>query len=109
MPKFLIPTVRDQLSRGGNADKAIFGLAAWCVLFEQADEPGFENVLIDEQLGVMKERALKSGSENPLGFLSYGLVFGDLVHNETFVKTYQRHLDHIRLHGIRAAVKSLIQ
>lgn len=109
MPKFLIPTVRDQLSRGGNADKAIFGLAAWCVLFERADQPGFENVLIDEQLGAMKERALRSAGENPLEFLSYGLVFGDLVHNETFVKTYQHHLDHIRLQGIRAAVKSLIQ
>jgi Mannitol-1-phosphate/altronate dehydrogenases len=109
MPKFLIPTVRDQLSRGGHADKAIFGLAAWCVLFEKAEQPGYEGVLIDEQLAAMKERAIKSANENPMEFLSYGLVFGDLIHNKTFVKTYQRHLDTIRQHGIQLAVKSLIK
>jgi Mannitol-1-phosphate/altronate dehydrogenases len=106
MPKFLVPTVRDQLSRGGNADKAIFGLAAWCVLFAKVDETGFENVLIDEQLSTMKARAL---SEDPMAFLTYELVFGDLIYNETFVKTYQRHLENIRLNGIHSAVKSLIK
>ncbi|WP_018625893.1 mannitol dehydrogenase family protein [Niabella aurantiaca] len=108
MPKFLIPTVKDQLDRGGDAEKAIFGLAAWCVLFEREGEPGFENVLIDEQRDKMKERAMNS-TEDPLAFLSHTLVFGDLMQNEKFVKIYQSHLDRIRTQGIQSAVQYLLQ
>ena len=88
LPKFLLPTLRDNLARGGNIRMATFVLAAWCYYSDRSvDETGRRIEVIDS-LSDQLHRAATRTENNHTSFLQQRDIFGDLADNESFVREY---------------------
>ncbi len=88
LPKFLIPTLRENLENGGSIKYATFILAAWCYYSDKGiDENGEPLEIIDEQK-VELHQAAKDTESDLKAFLDQSEIFGDLIENERFVKEY---------------------
>ncbi len=109
LPKFLIPTIREQLEHNGPVNRSTFVLAAWCRLMELSGQEGFNYGLRDEMLELLTNNAKLSANDDPLMFISISAVFGELINNERFVNTYLSSIENIRRNGIHKAVKNLIK
>jgi len=88
LPKFLMPTLRENLDTGGSIEYATFILAAWCYYSDKnMDENGVSLEIIDVQKDELHQAAV--GTEgNWKTFLNQPEIFGDLIENEKFVKEY---------------------
>lgn len=88
LPKFLIPTLRENLNNGGRIQYATFILAAWCYYSDKGiNENGEALEIIDEQKETLHQVA--QGTENNWSaFLYQSEIFGNLSDNERFVSTY---------------------
>ncbi len=92
LPKFLIPTLQENLAKGGSIDYASLILAAWCYY---SDKEVNENKVTLEIIDVKKaalHQAASQTTNNPLSFLELTEVFGKLVENERFTKRYSAFL-----------------
>ena len=110
LPKFLIPTIRENLEKDGSIQYATLVLAAWCFYSdEQKNQKGEPLEIID----VMKNelhRAAAATSENPTAFLELETIFDDLRRNTRFSETYRamiRKLYHTR--DIRSLMKTMVE
>jgi len=109
LPKFLIPTIREQLERNGPVEYSALILAAWCRLLELHGQEGNNYQFHDEMLDILKKNAKSSAEDGPILFLQISNVFGDLVNNDRFVETYLNSLENIRESGIKKIVNQLIE
>ncbi len=88
LPKFLIPTIQDNLAKGGSIEYATLILAAWCYY---SDKGVNENEVSLEIIDVKKEalhHTARTTKNNPLGFLSQTEIFGNLAKNDRFARKY---------------------
>jgi len=108
IPKFLLPTIKEQLEREGPVLCSALIIAAWCHYLELAGSEGHDSEILD----VMKEQlisgAKSSIDENPLAFLKIKSVFGKLAQSKGFVNTYLPMIDQLRKHGIEETIRDLI-
>ncbi|MDO9580708.1 MAG: mannitol dehydrogenase family protein [Bacteroidales bacterium] len=107
LPKFLIPTIKEQLEIGGPIKKGTLILAAWCRYMELAGTSGYDYEVMDEMQAVLKEGAKASAGGDPLAFLKIKTVFGDLVNSKHFVDTYLVLIDSIREYGVTHTIGQL--
>ncbi|MEM8487039.1 MAG: mannitol dehydrogenase family protein [Bacteroidota bacterium] len=95
LPKFLIPTLRENLHRGGSIKYATLILAAWCFYSDkQANQHGAPLEIID----VMREQlheAAQGTAQDPLSFLRLYTIFGDLIDHKQFVDAYTDMIHHL--------------
>ena len=95
LPKFLIPTIQENLENGGPIQYATFLLAAWCYYSDKGqDENGQPIKIIDAQKIELHE-ASKHTESNWTSFLKLRDIFGDLTENEIFIKEYTHHVQAI--------------
>ncbi len=88
LPKFLIPTLKENLENDGSIAYATFILAAWCYYSDKGmDENGEPLTIIDVQKDQLHQTAKKTEG-NWTAFLQQPDIFGDLVQNERFVQQY---------------------
>lgn len=88
LPKFLIPTLRDNLISGGSIKFATFIVAAWCYYSDhQVNEKGEDLDIMDVSKSQLHLAAAKTKTD-ALSFLKLPEIFGDLIGNERFVKEY---------------------
>ena len=88
LPKFLIPTLIENLKMNGSIQYATFVLAAWCYYNDrQTNEKGEELEIIDVQKEKLHQIA-KNTEKDWLAFIRQSELFGDLVNNETFTVEY---------------------
>ncbi len=106
IPKFLLPTVRDQLNAGGSVSRSAFVVAAWCRYAEGNDEAGNEYPIEDDMKGVVQGAALRS-RRDPLAFLRIEPVFGDLVQARRFTEAYSDALQSIYRKGVAASIRQM--
>ncbi|NMC38410.1 MAG: mannitol dehydrogenase family protein [Bacteroidales bacterium] len=92
IPKFLLPTIHDQLRRGAPVERSALVIAAWCRYAEGFDENGSKYQIEDEMSDILQEKAIASHL-NPLAFLEIEKVFGDIIRSERFTKAYLRSLN----------------
>ena len=106
IPGWLLPVVREQLATGGRITNSAAIVASWARYAEGVDEQGepIEVVdrLRDELVPLARQRA-----EDPLAFLRYTPLFGDLAADERFVSEYLAALDSLVEKGARATVEAL--
>ena len=88
LPKFLIPTIQDNLAIGGSIEFATFVLAAWCFYSDIGRNEKEELLEIIDEKKEALHQAAKQTQNNPLGFLSLQEVFGKLMENERFTNKY---------------------
>ncbi len=109
LPKFLIPTIRENLDRGGDIRLGTFILAAWCYYSDkQVDEHNQALQIIDEQ----KEQLHRAAQGTPTdwtSFLQQPELFGDLPENQRFVEEYTRAVQSVYREGdIRQLMQGLL-
>ncbi len=101
-PKFLLPTVRAQLSDGGPIDRCAMALAGWCLYLSSNPQPS-----PDPQLTLAVEHAT-AALDDPHRFLSFTEVFGnDLASNSAFGEAFSNALIALRANGVQSAVAAL--
>jgi mannitol 2-dehydrogenase len=104
IPKFLLPTIREQLAAGGPVEISAFVVAAWCRYSEGTDESGNRYILMDDMSEVLQERALNS-RKDPLAFLKIESIFGSLANSGKFTESYINALHSIYRAGVTEYIK----
>jgi mannitol 2-dehydrogenase len=104
MPKFLLPTVREQVKAGGPVECSALVIAAWCRYCEGFDEAGNKYPIEDEMKEILHEKALSSHLD-PLSFLRIEPIFGDLINSKRFTKAYVNALQCLYQKGVIACLK----
>lgn len=109
-PKFLIPTIRDQLAALGNFHLSAFALACWCEYLNGVDESGSR---IDHSPDPGLAKAIhwaNKSIENPAAFLDFEEVFGhDLRESELFASTFCDALSELRRNGVRSTIETKLR
>ncbi|WP_214323820.1 mannitol dehydrogenase family protein [Nonomuraea sediminis] len=106
IPKFLLPVVREQLSRGGTVTRAAAVVASWARYAEGVDEAG-EPITVVDPLKDQLMAAARTQRRHPTAFIENRELFGDLVDDERFVEPYLRALESLHTNGARATVRQL--
>jgi mannitol 2-dehydrogenase len=109
IPKFLLPTIMEQLERGGEIKRSVLVIAAWCRYLELADTKGHDYEIEDKMGVVLRTEALASISDDPLAFLKIETIFNDLTRSKRFVDTYLLIMNSIRKNGIAETIRNLNQ
>ncbi len=107
VPQFLLPVLRDNLTRGGEIRRSAAVLAGWARAAEGADDAGLPLALVDPRATELGARADRQAAE-PLAFLADPDVFGDLASDERFAAAYREALTSLRTRGARATVQRLV-
>ncbi len=104
IPKFILPTVREQLQRGGPTKRASLVIASWCRAMAGTDDQGSKIEVMDPMAGVLSEHARAAGTD-PQKFLDVREVFGDdLPRSEVLVEQVREALESLNEQG---AMKTL--
>lgn len=108
-PKFLLPTVRAQLARGGPIELSALALAGWCsYLVGVADNGAAISHASDPDLETARSYAAASAME-PANFLAYRPVFGDdLALEPRFVEAFGNALRSLRSTGVRSTLDTFL-
>jgi mannitol 2-dehydrogenase len=109
IPKFLLPTIKEQLERGGEIKRSVVVIAAWCRYLELAGTQGHDYEIEDKMRVILRYNARASVSKDPLAFLKIETIFNDLVHSQRFVDTYLPIINSIRKYGIDETIRNLNQ
>ena len=104
MPKFVLPTVRDNLAAGGPIRLGTAMCAAWSLGAAGTDESG-NPIPVADDLRPLAERQ-EAGEET--AFIGNAEIFGDLAANERFAATYAEELAALRAQGARARLRALV-
>ncbi|NER17615.1 mannitol dehydrogenase family protein [Spongiivirga citrea] len=88
LPKFLIPTLHENLAAGGSFKFATLVLAAWCYYSDkQLDQHGKPLEIIDAMSNELHNMASET-KDDPLAFIKQESLFGDLAKKDSFASTY---------------------
>jgi len=108
LPKFLIPTIRENLETDGSIQYATFILAAWCYYSDKGkDQNGKSLEIIDAEKDTL-HHAAKNTNSNSIAFLNQAEIFGDLVDNNRFVEEYRTIVKNIYQNNIRSLMARLL-
>ncbi len=101
IPKFILPTIREQLQRGGPTRRASLVIASWCRAMAGTDDQGAKIEVQDPMAGVLSESARVAGRD-PEKFLAVREVFGeDLPQSMVFVEQVREALESLYDQGAR--------
>ena len=105
IPKWLLPVVRDALSKGGPVRRSALVVAAWARYAEGVDEDGQPIEIVDHRRDKIMERA-KEQELRPAGLPARPRPVRDLVEDERFTKEYLEALESLHEHGARATLEA---
>ncbi|MCB9946745.1 MAG: mannitol dehydrogenase family protein [Rhodospirillaceae bacterium] len=101
IPKFVLPTLSEQLSRGGPTKRLSLVIASWCRAMAGTDDQGAPIAVADPMAAQLSERARASGRD-PRAFLAVREVFGeDLPQSAVFVDQVRDALESLHDLGAR--------
>jgi mannitol 2-dehydrogenase len=104
IPKFILPTVREQLQRGGPTRRASLVIASWCRAMAGADDQGAKIEILDPMAGTLSERA-RAAERDPRKFLNIKEVFAeDLPQSEVLVEQVREALESLYDQGARKSL-----
>lgn len=95
LPKFLIPTIQDNLANGGSIEYATLVIAAWCYYSDkEKNEKNEPLTIIDKRKDKLHQFA-KQTKNDWTAFLNQTELFGRLVENEIFITEYLKAIQSI--------------
>jgi len=109
LPKFLIPTIQDNLASGGSIDRSTLILAAWCFYSDkEMNEKNEPLEIIDTQKDKLHQAAAASKNDL-LEFLRLQDIFGNLIDNKRFTDRYKEMITLVyEREDIRGIMKEMI-
>ena len=105
IPKFLLPSVRDNLAHGGPIEQSALVIAAWARYAEGVDDAGRPVEVVDPLREQLMAAAARQRDE-PTAFLAQREIFGDLVDDTRFTEAYLRALASLHTVGARGTVEA---
>ncbi len=107
-PKFLMPTIANQLAHDGPVRLAALALAGWCEYLRLGSDPaGDIELSADPALEQAVEHA-RNSADDPAAFLAFELVFDPSLRTGAFADSFVTAVDSIRANGVRAAIDATI-
>lgn len=88
LPKFLIPTIHENLASGGSIEYATLVIAAWCYISDKQIDKNQRPVEIIDALSEKLHQEAKQTKTDPMAFVKQESIFGNLADNERFKKLY---------------------
>ncbi|MBT8099966.1 MAG: mannitol dehydrogenase family protein, partial [Gammaproteobacteria bacterium] len=106
-PKFIIPSIADRLSAGGNVDGLALVSALWCRYCYGTTESGTEIEANDPNWDRLQSVA-REARNNPCAWLAMDDVYGDVGRNERFACAFTTALNSIWRDGVETAMQRYI-
>lgn len=94
IPKFLLPTIKDQIQKGKSTDKSILVLASWYCYIQSVNDASDIN---DEMSIILFKKVHNPSQKGYVDFLEIDSVFGNLASNESFVHQFELAVDQLKL------------
>jgi mannitol 2-dehydrogenase len=108
IPTFVLPSVSEQLERGGPIGRLCFTVACWFRCLAGTDEQGRALTIVDRRAAELQRLALKGGKD-PGPLLSVKEIFGDrLAASPVFRGQVGRALRSLYEQGARASLAGLL-
>ena len=107
MPKFVLGTVRDNLTAGGPIRLGTAMVAAWALGSEGHDENGGAIVVDDPLAEELRHLMAAQRAGHGTAFICHEGIFGGLATNERFRRTFVEELGALRRQGARARLRTL--
>ena len=92
MPKFILPSIAEQLEHGGPIRRLTLCVASWIRFLSAVDEQGKE-IPIDDPQAARLTGAIKANPRNPRPLLAMTDIFGNLGQSDRFVKELEELLN----------------
>ena len=109
IPKFVLPSITEQLHRGGQIKRLSFTVASWFRYLTGKDDQGKEMPIIDPMSKKLCECA-RSGGKDPQSLLSMREVFSEeLANSAVFVGQLRDALESFYDQGARATLAKYIE
>lgn len=108
IPTWLLPVVRHQLGTGGEITRSALVVAAWARYVEGVDEQG-EPIDVVDRLAAELVPLARRPREEPLAFIAFRPVFGDLVDDDRFISVYAEMLASLHEKGSRATLEHVVE
>ncbi|WPR72363.1 mannitol dehydrogenase family protein [Flavobacterium sp. NG2] len=103
IPKFILPTVYEQLKSTGTINYAAFVIAAWAIYSLGLNEKNEAINIKDAQQDVLFEQALLA-KNNPEVFLAQEAVFGNLSKSAVFCEAFTKAYKDIIAFGVEKCI-----
>ena len=107
IPKWLVPVIRERLSRGLDVSLSSAIVASWARYAEGVDEEGNPIDVVDN-LKVEVMASAHAQRNDPLAFIRNEKLFGDLARHEDFTTPFLQTLELLHQHGARATLAVLL-
>jgi mannitol 2-dehydrogenase len=105
IPKFILPTIRTSLEKGGAIRGCVTVVACWYqYLFSELEAGRFDKV-DDQMSSLLAERINAASASDPLEFLRTPSLFGDLAGAPRFTGAFLDILRRLQQEGIVAAIR----
>ena len=105
IPKFVLPSIEEQLQRGGPIKQLSFTVAAWFRFLNGLDESGKEMPMLDPLAQTLRERA-KAAGRDARQLLAMREVFSEeLANSPAFVKQVTETLNSFYEKGARSTLE----
>ena len=88
LPKFLIPTLQENLLGKGSIKLGTLVIAAWCYYSDKGLDKNGQPLEIIDAMGVQLQQAAQKTQTDPLAFIRQESLFGDLIKNKQFTDLY---------------------
>jgi mannitol 2-dehydrogenase len=105
IPKFIFPVIRRRLEQGLPVSRAASVIAGWARYAQGTDEAGKPIEVVDRRLAELRLSIQRSAAD-PLEFIRFRPVFGDLAEDPRFAEAYLRAAALMKEKGARAAAAS---
>ncbi len=103
-PKFIIPSIRDNFSRGVVPRGLILESALWCRYCAGVDEAGQVIEPNDPNWAMLTTRA-QAARDNPAAWTGMEPIYGDLGQTPAFTQAFAEELAFLWANGAEAAMK----
>ncbi|HEY9788042.1 MAG TPA: mannitol dehydrogenase family protein, partial [Candidatus Obscuribacterales bacterium] len=108
MPKFVLPSIEEQLARGGPIRRLSLCVASWIRFLNGVDEQGAEIPIVDPQ-GERLSAIAKEAKDDPRPLLALNDIFGSLGSSQRFVDEVDTLLKHLYEKGARATLDMCVK
>lgn len=95
IPKFLIPTIRENLRNGGSYEYGTLVLAAWCYYSDKGIDQKQRPIVIMDVMAKKLNEVAKQTQYDRLAFLKQYSLFGNLAENIAFSTQYIKFIDEL--------------
>lgn len=88
LPKFLIPTIQENLENKGSIQFATLVIAAWCYYCDIGMDKTGNPIEIIDRMSAELQKVARQTTNNPLAFIEQQHLFGNIAQNEEFAELY---------------------